>query len=298
MDLWHLKIFCKVVELGSFSEAGKAVHLSQPTISTHIKQIEEHFNTRLMDRMSRRTVPTRAGELLYEYAHRLISLYDATEAAMAEFVGKIKGRLAIGGSTIPGAYLLPRLIGAFTQAYPGIRISQVVADTSEIVAQTLAGRIEMGIVGARVGDKNLTQTAVMDDDLRLVIPGDHPWAGKKKISLDEVIREPFIVREEGSGTLRSLAKLLKRKEITLSDLNIVAELGSTEAVRQAIKSKIGISILSAIAVAEDIQAGRLAAVDIDGLNLRRSFYLTTHSQRSLSPTCRAFIDFLKSEIAQ
>ena len=296
MDLWHLKIFCKVVELGSFSKAGNAVHLSQPTISTHIKQIEEHFNTRLVDRLSRRTVPTKAGELLYEYAHRLISLYDATEAAMAEFTGKIKGRLVIGGSTIPGAYLLPRLIGAFAQAYPGIRISLVVADTSEIAAQTLAGRIEMGIVGARNGDKNLTQTAIMDDDLRLVLPGGHPWAGKTKISLDAVIREPFIVREEGSGTLRSLIELFKRENINLSDLNIIAELGSTEAVRQAIKSSIGISILSAIAVADDIQAGRLAAVDIDGMNLKRSFYLTTHRQRSLSPLCRTFIDFVKREI--
>ena len=296
MDLWHLKIFCKVVELGSFSKAGNAVHLSQPTISTHIKQIEEHFNTRLVDRLSRRTVPTKAGELLYEYAHRLISLYDATEAAMAEFTGRIKGRLVIGGSTIPGAYLLPRMIGAFAQAYPGIRISLVVADTSEIVQQTLAGRIEMGIVGARSVDKHLSQTAIMDDDLRLVLPGGHPWAGKTKISLDAVVREPFIVREEGSGTLRSLIELFKRKNINLSDLNIIAELGSTEAVRQAIKNNIGISILSAIAVADDIQAGRLAAVDIDGLNLKRSFYLTTHRQRSLSPLCRTFIDFLKREM--
>lgn len=297
MDLWQLKIFCKVVELGSFSKAGNAVHLSQPTISTHIKQIEEHFSTRLVDRLSRRTVPTKAGELLYEYAHRLISLYDATEAAMAEFAGKIKGRLVIGGSTIPGAYLLPRLIGSFTQAYPGIRISLVVADTSEIVAQTLAGRIEMGIVGARNEHKNITQTAILDDDLRLVLSADHPWAGKKKISLDALIREPFIIREEGSGTLRSFIELFKRKNINLSDLNIIAELGSTEAVRQAIKSNIGISILSAIAVADDIQAGRLAAVDIDGLNLKRSFYLTTHRQRSLSPLCRTFIDFLRCEIA-
>ncbi len=296
MDLWHLKIFCKVVELGSFSKAGNAVHLSQPTISTHIKQIEEHFNTRLVDRLSRRTVPTKAGELLYDHAYRLISLYDATEAAMAEFTGKIKGRLVIGGSTIPGGYLLPRLIGAFTQAYPGIRISLVVADTSEIVAHTLAGRIEMGIVGARSKDKHLIQTAIMDDDLRLVIPGDHPWAGKKRISLDAVIREPFIIREEGSGTLRSLVELLKRKDTQLSDLNVIAELGSTEAVRQAIKSNIGISILSAFAVADDIQAGHLAAVRIDGLNLKRSFFLTTHRQRSLSPLCRTFIDFLKSEM--
>ena len=298
MDLWHLKIFCNVIELRSFSKAAEAVHLSQPTISTHIKQLEEHFNTRLVDRLSRQTVPTKAGELLYDYAHRLMALYDATEAAMGEFVGKIKGRLVIGGSTIPGAYLLPRLIGAFTQAYPGIQISLVVADTSEIIAKTLAGRIEMGIVGARNGDKHLTQTAVMDDVLRLVIPGNHPWAQKRKVSIEAITREPFIVREQGSGTLRSLVHLLKTKGIDISDLNIIAELGSTEAVRQAIKNNIGISILSAIAVSDDIESGRLAAVDIEGLNLKRSFYLTTHKQRSISPLCRTFIEFLKEHIAE
>lgn len=296
MDLWHLKIFCKVVELRSFSKAGEAVHLSQPTVSTHIKQIEEHFNTKLVDRMARQAVPTKAGELLYNYAHQLMALYEATEAAMAEFVGHIKGRLVIGGSTIPGAYILPRLISAFTRTYPGIRISLVVSDTSEIIAQTLAGRIEMGLVGARNEDRKLSQIAVMDDELRLVISADHPWAKKRRVPLDALATEPFILREEGSGTLRSLEYQLNRKGKSVAEFNIVAELGSTEAVRQAILNRMGISILSAIAVANDVQAGRLAAIQVEGLDLKRSFYLTTHKQRTLSPLCQVFIDFLKGGV--
>lgn len=296
MDLWHLKIFCKVVELKSFSKAGEAVHLSQPTVSTHIKQIEDHFNTKLVDRMARQTVPTKAGELLYGYAHRLMALYEATEAAMAEFVGHIKGRLIIGGSTIPGAYILPRLIGAFTKAYPGIRISLVVSDTSEIIAQTLAGRVEMGLVGARTEDRKLSQFAVMDDELRLVVPSGHPWAEKKRVRLDALATEPFIIREEGSGTRRSIEHQLNRKGKSVAEFNVVAELGSTEAVRQAILNRMGISILSAVAVADDVQSGRVAAIQVEGLNLRRSFYLTTHKQRTPSPLCQVFIDFMKGEM--
>jgi DNA-binding transcriptional LysR family regulator len=102
MDLWQLNIFCRVIELKSFSRAGNAVHLSQPTISSHIKDLEDHFDCRLIDRLSKEAIPTKAGELLYSYAKRMLALRDETETALAEYNGKIRGRLVIGGSTIPG----------------------------------------------------------------------------------------------------------------------------------------------------------------------------------------------------
>ena len=296
MDLWQLQIFCKVVELKSFSKAGEAVHLSQPTVSSHIKDLEDHFGTRLVDRMSRQVQPTKAGELLYDYAHRLIVLRDKTEAAMAEFNGRIKGHLAIGGSTIPGGYLLPRIIGLYSKAYPEVRISLTVADTSQILSKVLSGRIEAGVVGARSNDKLLEQTALVDDEMRLVVPADHPWARRQRIKIKELLREPFIVRELGSGTLRSIEQQLQNKGYAISDFKVVAEMGSTEAIRQAIKSKVGLSILSTIAVTDEVQAGHLKTVIIEGLNLKRSFYLTTHKQRTPSPLCSSFMDFLKREI--
>jgi DNA-binding transcriptional LysR family regulator len=297
MDLWQLKIFCKVIELKSFSKAGEAVHLSQPTVSSHIKELEGHFDVKLVDRLARQALPTKAGELLYDYAHRLIALQAATEAAMAEFSGKIKGHLVIGGSTIPGGYLLPQVVGNFAKIYPGVHIRLVVADTSEIVALTLAGRIELGIVGASNGDKQLQQTPLTSDDLRLVVPKGHRWARRKKITLEALMKEPFIIREQGSGTLRSLHLLLQKEGQTITDLNIVAEMGSTEAVRQAIKNGVGVSILSAIAVTDDVQAGLLKTLTIEGVDLKRNFYLTTHKHRSFSPLCRAFIEFLTQAFA-
>ncbi len=296
MDLWQLKIFCKVVELKSFSKAGESVHLSQPTVSSHIKDLEDHFGTRLVDRMSRRVLPTKAGELLYDYAQRLIALRDSAEAAMAEFSGKIKGHLTIGGSTIPGGYLLPRIIGLFSRRYPDVRISLKVADTSEILSKILDGHIEAGVVGAKSSDKLLNQIPVLADEMCLVIPGDHPWARRQRVKIKELFCEPFIIRELGSGTLRSVEKQLHRKGYAITDFNIVAEMGSTEAVRQAIKNKVGLSILSAIAVADDIQAGHLKAISIEGLDLKRSFYLTIHKQRTLSPLCSTFVEFLKQEM--
>jgi DNA-binding transcriptional LysR family regulator len=297
MDLWQLNIFCKVVELKGFSSAGNAVHLSQPTISSHIKDLENHFECQLIDRLGKKVVPTKAGELLYRYARKLIALRDETEAAMAEFHGKIKGRLVIGGSTIPGGYILPKCIGAFTTVYPEVTISLIIGDTDQIIQDVLSGSPEFGIVGAKTSNKNIYQEKLIEDEMRLIVTSDHKWANEKHVSPDWIFKEPFIVRERGSGTLKSIKLSLKEKGYSSENLNIIAELGSTEAVIQGIKSKVGISILSTIAVAEELKAGTLKALTIKKLNLKRSFYLITHKQRSPSPLCNAFINFLKKEFA-
>lgn len=295
MDLWQLKIFCKVVELKSFSKAGEAVHLSQPTVSSHIKDLENHLGTQLVDRLARHAVPTKAGELLYGYAQRLIALRDEAESAMAEFMGKMKGRLSIGGSTIPGSYLLPPLIGAFSRIYPEVRVALKVGDTSEILEKIASGHIEIGIVGARSEDQQLQQTPLIEDKLCVVIPRNHKWARKRSITLAELMTEPFIVREKGSGTLRSIEEHLQICGHVLDDFHIIAEMGSTEAVRQAIKNHVGISILSTIAVTDDVKDSSLKTLAIDGLDLRRRFFLTRHKHRTPSPLCRAFMEFLKTQ---
>ena len=295
MDLWQLNIFCKVIELKGFSKAGNAVHLSQPTVSSHIKDLENHFECQLIDRLGKKAVPTKAGELLYSYAHKLIALRDEAESAMAEFHGDIKGRLVIGGSTIPGEYILPKHIGAFTVDYPRVSISLKIGDTENIIQDVLAGFLELGIVGAETSDKSIYQEKLIEDEMKLIVTADHKWAGKKSISPDLLYKEPFILRESGSGTLKSIKLSFKEKVGSIDDLNVVAEMGSTEAVIQGIKSKVGVSILSTIAVAEELKTGTLKALTVSRLNLKRSFYLITHKHRSPSPLCKAFIAFLKKE---
>ena len=296
MDLWQLNIFCKVVELEGFSRASKAVHLSQPTISSHIKDLEDHFECRLIDRLGKKVVPTKAGELLYNYARKLIALRDEAESAMAEFQGKIKGRLVVGGSTIPGGYILPRLIGAFTKDFPEVSISLIIGDTEQIIQKILSGELELGIVGAETSDKNIVQAKLIADEMRLIIPADHKWSRKKSINLKMLLQEPFIIREHGSGTLKSIQLSLAGKDYSTEDLNIIAEMGSTEAVIQGIKSKVGISILSPIAVSEELQVDTLKALAIKDLNLKRNFYLTRHKHRSTSPLGNAFIDFITKKL--
>jgi DNA-binding transcriptional LysR family regulator len=293
MDLWQLHIFSRVVECKSFSKAAESVHLSQPTVSSHVKDLEDHFGCLLIDRLSKAAAPTQAGRLLYGYARRMLALRDEAETALAQHQGRMRGQLTIGGSTIPGGYLLPRVIGKFKVRYPQIRPSLIIADTRQIVASVVEGAIELGVVGAESRDKNILQEHLIDDHMRLIVPAEHPWSALKKILLDRLLSEPFIVRERGSGTLISIQERLKQQGRSVEELNIVAELGSTEAVRQGIKDGIGVSILSTLAVSEDLDSGALKALSVEGLNLTRGLYLTRHRQRSLSPLAEAFVEFLK-----
>jgi DNA-binding transcriptional LysR family regulator len=298
MDLWQLKVFCKVVETRSFSKAGKAVHLSQPTVSSHIKDLEAHFDARLIDRLGRKAEPTKAGSLLYDYARRMIALRDEMEAGMGDFLGTKRGKLIIGGSTIPGGYLLPQVIGGFARLHPEVNITLEIGDTGKIIQAALAGHIELGIVGAKTDEPNISQIKLVDDEMCLAVPHDHPWAHKGHVGIQDLLTEPFIIREEGSGTLKSLKMCLTKIGCDIKSLKTVAVMGSTEAVRQGVKSHVGVSILSAIAVAEDVHNGTLCALAIDGLDLKRSFYLTRHKNRTPSPLCLSFEAFLKKALSQ
>jgi len=298
MNLWQLHIFCKVIELKSFSKAGQNINLSQPTISSHVKELEDYFDCRLIDRMGKEALPTKAGDLLYGYVRRLLLLSDETKSAMAAFNGKIAGRLVIGGSTIPGGYILPRVIGKFTKKYQEVSVSISISDTKKIIDDTLSGLIELGIVGARASAKGIVQEKLVEDKMHLIVPSDHEWASLKRVTMEMLKEEPFIIREHGSGTLESIKISLSMGKIGFGELNIVAEMGNTTAVIQGIKSGIGVSILSPIAVQEELKAVSLVALEVKGIDLRRSFYLTHHSQRTLSPVVHAFIKFIKKELSK
>ena len=145
MDLWHLKVFQKVIELKGFSNAAKAVNLTQPTVSSHIKELEDYYGCRLVDRMGKQALPTRAGELLYTYAVRQITLFNESRSAVAEFLGNISGHLAVGGSTIPGNYILPRAIGEFIKEHENVNISVMIGDTDQIINDIMENTLELGL---------------------------------------------------------------------------------------------------------------------------------------------------------
>ncbi len=291
MDIRRLEIFCRVVELKSFTRAAEACLLSQPTVSEHIRQLEETLDEKLLDRLGRQALPTPAGEILYRYARRIIQLRDEAMQAMENHKGIVSGTLTIGASTIPGAYILPPLIEAFKAQNPSIRLSLKISGTGGISEALAQGHIELAIIGAKSKNPQLECREACSDELVLTVPPQHPLARRGSISIDELEGQSFLMREEGSGTRIAMSEALSARNFDLSRLDVVAEMGSTEAVRQSIKAGLGISILSSLAVQEDIRNGTLAQVGIEGIRILRPLYLVQRRSRQLTPLALSFLDF-------
>ena len=292
MDLHRLEVFCKVYEMKSFSRGGRACLLSQPTVSEHIRYLETFLDVQLFDRLGRQVVPTRAGEILYGYARRMLNLRQEATRTLELYRGKMSGDLELGGSTIPGQYILPSLVGKFKQSFADIKIKLVIADTMRITNMVLEGSLELGVVGARIKNSKLEYHRLFDDELVLAISASHRWAKRMSINLDELVDAPFIMREQGSGTRMMMLRILEKAGFDPQRLNVVAEMGSTDAIRQAIKAEVGVSILSRRAIADDLNLQQLLKIPIGDFHFTRHFYLVTNKKRSRSPLGQAFVDFL------
>lgn len=296
MDLRQLAVFARVVETRSFSRAAEALHLTQSTVSEHIRLLEDELGTRLFDRLGRQTLPTKAGELLYGYARRILQLADEARQALGQFLGQMTGELAVGGSSIPGEYVLPALIGRFREKFPQISVSLTIQDTQRILDLLLEGRVEVGVVGARLPHRAIEYTELMPDELVVVVPAGHPWFGKKVVGLEDLQREPLIVREKGSGSRHALERALREAGVELEAMRLVGEIGSTQAIKQAVKAGVGLSIISKRAVEEECRHGLLWCVKIRDLKFTRHFYIVVHRERTRSPLCQAFLDFLRAAV--
>jgi DNA-binding transcriptional LysR family regulator len=292
MDLHVLELFSRIVESGSFSKAADAMYLTQPTVSGHIKKLEKDIGVRLLDRLGHRAIPTKAGDLLYRYAKRMLAIRQEVQQALDEFKGGLKGELILGASSIPGGYLLPPLIGPFRARYPDISIVLKVSDSKEIIEAVIEGIYEVGAVGAQFDDGRLEYRKFAEDEMVLVVPPTHPWASRRSVRVNELASQPFLIRERGSGTRKILEEALERRHLSIGAFAVIGEMGSNEAIRQAVKTGGGIAIISKLAVASDIKCGELHAVPVAGLKLTRSFYLITHRHRSRSPICNAFLKFV------
>jgi len=292
-DLRQLEIFLKVVELGSFSKAGEAVHLAQASVSERIATLESMVGAKLLDRMGRAVAPTKAGELLCQHAQRLLEIKKTACLEMQDFLGVKQGEIHIGASTIPGEYILPAVIGGFAKQYPLIRVVLTVADSEQIETRVLDGDFEFGIIGRRSPTRKLFSHELWEDDLVLVVPSKHRWATKKEVTAQELADEPFISREMGSGTLSSLEEYLQRAGVKgTRSLRVIAHLGTSTSVKEGVKSGAGVSILSSRAVDTELKAGVLKSLRIKDLPMSRHFYLIRDKRRTISPLCRTLINFL------
>ncbi|MFP3982704.1 MAG: selenium metabolism-associated LysR family transcriptional regulator [Desulfurivibrionaceae bacterium] len=293
MDIHQFRIFASVYRNKSFSKSSRELNISQPTISEHIKNLEKELDCSLFDRLGRSIMPTREAEIIYPRAIRLEEDLDKIKEALALGTRRIKGSLTIAASTIPGNYILPVLAARFKSRYPEVYFEIQIADSYKVANDIANHEILLGVVGASMGKRSVEYTPFLEDEL--VLAGTERFLGERPEWGADLYSLPFLLREAGSGTRRSMETWLTRMELVPARLNTVAVLGSTDAVKQGLKAGLGVSIVSRRAIQEELDSGALVSRALDGEPMTRSFYLVSHKRRSLPPQYLAFCDFLKEE---
>jgi DNA-binding transcriptional LysR family regulator len=292
MNINYFESFVEIAKRGSFSEAAKALNFSQPALSFHIQALEKIYGETLFDRSGNKIRLTEAGKAFLPYAKEIVRTNNRLVESLNELKGKVRGRLALGASTIPGEYILPKLLGKFIAFFPEVEPSMEIADTGIVIDKIKRHEIDLGFVGAHPPETNLQTVPFAEDDLVLVCPTSHRLAKKTSVTVKQVQKEPFILREEGSGTRTTFEKALRKKTFSIKDLNIVMELGSTQAIMTAVESGLGVSVVSKWAIEKEIALNRLAALTIEDLDLSRHLFLAFNKERPLTRVQKEFIDFV------
>ena len=292
-DLHQLRIFVEVVKEKSFSKAAENLMISQPTVSVHVQNLETTLGVKLIDRVSRRALPTEAGERLYRYARLILRLSYRAFEVVSGYKDAVEGEVVVAASTIPGNYLLPRYVAAFVKEYPQCRVKVRETDSANAVSQVARREVPIAIVGARYPEKTLSFHPLVEDRLVVVASSSSELADKGTIELRDLLALPMVIREEGSGTRLRLESALKDAGISPAILKVAAEMGSTVAMLEAVKAGVGVAVVSRFVV--DSLGEELVALEFSDATVNRWFYLVTNERMTLSPAAERFVEMVKRE---
>jgi len=294
MQLDYLRTLVTVMERGGFSAAARALGISQPAVSQQIQRLESELKVSLLRRGRQRVVEiTSPGELVLDFARTTLTAYDALRQKLDRQRDTIAGELRLAASTIPGEYLVPQLVADFRAQHPGVEALVTIDDTAAVVQKMMAGECDLGFIGAPVEQPRLTLECLAADEVRLVVFPEHPLAGREKVTWEEVLEQPLIIREEGSGTRRTVEETLAAQGKTLPAESVALTLGSTQAIVQAVRDRLGIGFISQRAIDHVPPAERLPSVPIEGLRFTRDLFIVYDAARLTSPLSRAFLAFVQ-----
>ncbi len=276
-ELIKLKTFLYAAEHLNFSKAARQLHLTQPTISHHIKALEVELNVELFDRSGGSVHLTEAGRLLLPWARKLIRQSNEMHEMMASMKKGVVGQLRIACSTTSGKYILPQLAARFRQRYPGIHVSILSCTSERVALRLLEGEAHLGVVSREIHGTGLECQAFFDDFFSLIVPSGHRWASRSSIEPEELLEEQIIIREPTSGTRRVMLDELAKHDITMDDLSVFLELGNAEAIVKTVAEGYGVAFVSTLAAACPMEIGSVVEVPVAGLDLRRKIYMLRKS---------------------
>ncbi len=294
ITLQQLEILLAVIEAGSITRAAGNLFLSQPSLTKQIKNLEEAAGARLVNRSVTGISLTPEGQIIYDYARRMMRLREDAKDRVMRLKGQESGHIYVSASTIPATYILPNLLSELKKMYPALQVHLQMHDSEETLQAVLNDQAEMGFIGKEPANKKLIGMRLWKDTLVVAVPVSHPLARQKSLRLAELTKVPFVIRERGSGTRDLIeACLQKQPGMNLSFFNVTCEMGSSEAVKEAILAGLGVSILSSLAMRREMSQGLLAALTVSNYPMERYFYLIYKKQFPLMTYHKNFVDFVK-----
>lgn len=284
-----IKTFVTIVELKNSSSAGEELYLSHPTVSLQIQALEEELGTKLINSSSNYRELTQSGEIYYKYAKQILSLQDKAKQEIKHLTNAVTGTLKVGGSYTIGEYILPFAVAEFAIQYPRVEIETSIANTQEIIQAVRANRLDLALVEGEVNHSDIQIHSIMEDELILVVPNQHPLAKLPIVTSEHLQNQVWILRENGSGTRAFSDKLIKEWGINVRKTYIF---GSGQAVKQAVSAGLGIALVSRWIVRKELNAKELKSIRIKGKRLTRSFYLIEPKNNETSEIVEAFTEEL------
>ena len=294
LNFHQLRIFYTVARSGGFSRAADALDISQPAVSIQVQELEKSLGMPLFHRRSRGLQLTEVGDTVYDYAHRIFSLSAELQEAIQDTQDLRTGHLTLGASTTPGEYILPVAVGRFRQHYPGIEVELRISNTRTIVSQILQRELDLGMIGSELtgSEDDLETSTYVMDEIVLVASPTHPLSRMKTISLQDVMGEGLVVREEGSATRRTAEECFAELDV---QPKVAMELGSNQAVKLAAQSGVGVGVISRFGIGAELKAELLTVLQVDGWSCTRPLTLVYLKEKRLSPAQRAFLHILETE---
>jgi DNA-binding transcriptional LysR family regulator len=289
----RLKAFCLIVEMKSFSRAAEATLITQSAMSHMIKNLEDEMGVKLLNRSRKTVVPTPAGGLFYRNAKKILDQYSTMEDSIYTLINKIKGTLCIGASATVASYLLPQVFYSFLRSYPEVRIDLSVSSTEKIINYLHEGRIECAIVEGNLKNSTLFSYEIAEDDIVIIASNDNPLTKKKVITHGDLLSQPFIMAETGSGIREFIDDLLQDLKIDPKDIKVLMTLGNTELIVQLVQYGVGISFVSKWATFKALKDESIKVLRLSGKRLQRKFYLVSAEKEPATIVARTFAKFVK-----
>lgn len=286
----QLEVFESIARLGSFTRAAEELYLTQPTVSMQIKKLTDAVGIPLFEQVGKRIYPTEAGKALQSTCREIFNELSNFEMLVSDIKGLKQGKLRLAVVTT-AKYFAPRLLGAFSQLYPGIDLSLKVSNRERILERLLDNQDDLYILGQPPEDLDVFSEPFLDNPLVVLAPSNHVLVGKRNVRLQRLIEEPFIMREPGSGTRIAVERLFNQQKLKLK---VRMELGSNEAIKQAIVGGLGLSILSQHTLALDAAMGHLSTLDVEHFPIKRQWYVVYHAGKQPSIIATTFLEFLRS----